>query len=503
KKWFAFRGRLYLSSYESSSKQSINRYTLGFTLPFLDLDLIDSSPDYGTFLLSNRNIRGVSGRLHFGSLSILATKGESVRSVDGITADDGSVTSGGTFKRNTLGGKIELGTLDGLQLGFGFAKNKDDIESLEESFYKRDDGTVIATPKDNIVLGATARLGLDNQRLVLGAEAAVSIYNSNIIDGPLSKEELEDYIEDELPLDPDALKDIIIINTNIEPLIPNVANVAYQVYMRWFLLGNYLSASYSEIGASFNSLSASFLQNDSKVITLSDNISLFNNQFVLDGGVNIISDNLSEQKETTNTNTNWYAQALIRPRGLPYLKVGYNLNKSEDDLEVKEIEQQMDAMNFGVGYNIYQLPFTTTSIDLSTYFANDKDLTDNSSFDFKRNNYQVVIQNKLKEIPLSTRLTLGNTVRTNNFDEEKNTYFQWGLKNEYALWNGMLKPYLDLRFNTYEEDKYSTYELGTQYQPFVRTTINTSVEFSNNNFDQDDRENYSTFNWRLSIAQRF
>lgn len=251
------------------------------------------------------------------------------------------------------------------------------------------------------------------------------------------------------------------------------------------------------------------MQKDAKIISASDNISLFNNRIVLDGGVNIISDNLSGNKDVTNTNTNWYAQALVRPKNLPYFRVGYNSNQAVDDLEDKEINQKMDSINYGVGYTFNMLPYTTPSLDISLTNSNDTDLSELSIFDFKRDNIQFNLFNTLKEIPLNTRLSIGisNNKDLKTTPEENRKYTQWGLKNEYSLLNGILTPYLDLRFNylTGDQDKQniSTYDIGTKYKPFSKTTINTNFEISHQSNTTTEDSNYSTVNWRLNITQVF
>jgi hypothetical protein len=521
--WFSYRTRLYLSSHESSGRQSVNRFSIGFSVPNFDLNLIDSTPNYGSFLLTNKNIRGFSTRLHSGSLSIRAAYGETVRAIDGKETtqiiDDEPVDgySGGTFQRNVLAGKIELGEGDGLSLGFGFAKSKDSMSSLDERFYLREQitesdttMTPISTPKDNFVLGGDAKLSFLNQRVVVGAEVAASIYNSNIIDGVMTKDELEEYTSETIPFDPETFESLIIINTNIEPLIPSKANVAYQVYFRFFLYNNLLNFSYSEVGASFRSLSAGYIQNDSRILSLSDYVTLFNNQLSIDAGFHLLQDNLSGQKSKTTTNATWYLSTLYRPRNLPYFRVGYNTTSASDDLDEKQQDQDFVTTSFGIGYQFDQLEFVVTNIDISYNLSQDTDLTDNPAFDSNRNSIQFDLNNAWKEFPLTTRLNFSHTGIKDDSDPQQNlsrSFNLIGLKNEYAFFDGNLIPYLDLRFNTFGGDQHSqtlnTYELGTMIRPLERTTIKTRIDFNNyTNKDLADKD-YRDFGWYLSITQRF
>ncbi len=519
--WLAFRTRLYLSSYESSSGQPVNRFTLGFRVPHLELDIIDSSPDYGSFLLRNMNIRGISAKTHYGIFSLQSAYGESRRAVDGKSKADSTLTAG-TFQRSTFAGRLEIGKPDFLSFGVGFAKNKDRIASLDEAYYlagpKRDDSyETLVTPKDNIVFGSDVRLALDNRRFIIGAEFAASLYNSNIIDGALSKEELEDYLDESVPFDPETYENIIIINKNIEPIIPNMASIAYRLYLNWFIASNSLTLSYSEVGASFRSLSAGYLQNDARILSISDNIRLFDNQLLINAGLNLIRDNLSEQKIATTTNINWYIQSIIRLRNMPYFRLGYNMNNYSDDLSVvpepgefnQKIDQRMGTINLGAGYNFTQIPFSTTTLDVGMNISEDKDLSEMETFDLQRTGLQVNLYNALRDLPLTTRFTFSNSIHKDAaFPGHDDRYYRsYSLRNEYALLRQTVRPFLNLKFNTLtgdqEEQQFSNYELGTIYQPLQRTTVNTSLELMSYQNRDSSEQDYSLLTWRLNITQRF
>ncbi len=534
--WFLMRSRLYLTSYESSSKQPQNRYSFQFSIPHVDIHLLDYSPDYGSFLLSNKNLRGIAGRLYTAGLSLSAVYGQSARALDGkeivvtetptMDFDDHITYSKGTFQRNTTGIKLDIGEREGLRIGFGFVKVKDDLDSLEEKYYRivnqheENDLTFLTSPRDNLVLGFDTRLSLDNQRFIVGTEVAASIYNSNIHEGAMSKEELEDYLEGEsLPFDPESLDKLIIINQNVEPIIPGRDNLAFQVYLRWFLLNNMLNISYSEIGASFRSLGSPYTQNDARVFTVSDYINLLNNRLSIDAGVNIVTDNLSEQKSTTTTNTNWHIQSMFRPAAnFPYFRSGANFSTSSNDLEPMEhddyyesyflkLDQEMQAYNFGIGYRFEHFPHTVTSVDLSYDISEDKDLTEARVFDISRDSYRISILNSLRGVPLTTRFRLSTSRHKENSQPESATknFSTFGLKNEYIFWNGFLTPYLDISLHTFGEhnNTLSRYDLGFNMRPYAQTSINTRIELASFKDKEFDDRDYNTFGWHLNINKRF
>ena len=200
---------------------------------------------------------------------------------------------------------------------------------------------------------------------------------------------------------------------------------------------------------------------------------------------------------------------MIRPHHLPYLRMGYNQNTFADDLEMGVIDQKMGTFNVGTGYNFSQIPFSVTTLDLGLAFSNDKDYSANPTFDLKRNSFQINIYNALREIPLTTRFSFSNAVHKDSalFGYDSRYYRSFSLRNDYELFDRTVRPYLNLRLNTFSGDQDSqfitNYELGTFYNPFPKTTINTGLELMNyRNNDLDDLD-YSKFTWKLNIAQRF
>lgn len=526
--WFSLVSRLYLTSLESPNKQPFNRYNLQLSVPYFDLHLLDYSPNYGSYLVSNQNIRGVSGRFSYGGLALSSTYGQSVRAIDGEVVPD-TFNEGGTFQRNVFAAKLDLGQDDGMRIGFGFSKVKDDLSSLDEEYYlgfeeeiiadtTRTTRVVLTSPRDNLVLGADLRIAMDNQRLVAGAEIATSFYNSDIIDGVMSKDELEDFLEgEEIPFDPESWERFIIINKNVEPIIPGWGSTAFQLYLRWFFMNNMLNISYSEVGASFRSLGAGYVQNDASILNISDYISLFRNRLSIDAGLNIVTDNLSEQKATTTTNTSWYIQSLIRPRqDLPYFRLGTNIINTENDVDTADtpfdkLEQEMKSYNFGVGYNFFQIPQTDMSVDLSLNLSDDNDLTDNPSFEVNRTSFHLTVLNNLQPIPLQTRLSFGHTESKDKIGTNgTSTFTSFGLRNEYSFLNDMVVPHLDIATNSYGEHKstLTRYDIGVRVLPYPQTTITTRIELAYiNDKNPTDKhptgQDYNTFGWYLNAGKRF
>ena len=131
-KWLRFKSKLYLSSLETSSAQAVNKYNLAFYVPHFNLTIGDHVPKMNSFLLSCKNVQGIHTKLDFNSFRLLFTLGNLKRSVDGkisqSIAGQDSLSRNGTFKQKNNSVRLELGNPQSFVMGFGFTKNKDDLE---------------------------------------------------------------------------------------------------------------------------------------------------------------------------------------------------------------------------------------------------------------------------------------------------------------------------------------------------------------------------------------
>jgi len=322
------RSRLYISTNEESDEQAVNRYNIMLAIPHLEIIGGDHTPNFDKFTANGKNIRGIQTNILFKSWRIYTSFGAIYRNIDGKVdstnaGQDITTYTSGTFKRNSLATRIELGTKELFQFGLGFSKTKDNISSLNKKYYiSQTDELPIVTPKDNIVIATDVRLALSNQKFVLGMDWAISLYNDNIIGGALDSDSLEALFDEEIPIDPESYENIIVLNKNISPIIPNKSCLAYNIYFKWNLKNNLFNISYSAIGASFNSLAVNYLAKDTSILSIFDNIRLLNNRLVLSLGFNLISDNINDEKSVTSKSTNFFTQIMYRPHDLPYFSFG-------------------------------------------------------------------------------------------------------------------------------------------------------------------------------------
>jgi hypothetical protein len=522
--WLNFKSKLDFSSLETKWMQPVNRYNLVLQVPHLDLIAGDYTPNYGTFLVSCKNIRGIHSKLYSKNFRMFFTAGSSKRSVNGKAYDDSTATgeivlnhTAGTFQRNSYSLRFESGNPQSFTWGLGFAKNKDDIGSLKEIYYRSSiDSSQTVLPEDNIVVNTDINLALFNQRFIWGVEAAMSYYNINIIDGAVPLDSLDQDVD--FPFDPIDFEDFFVVNKYMVPFKPGLSNMAYKTFLRAFFYRNFLNISYTAIGTSFNSLSTNYLQKDARIISINDNVNLMDNRLAVSLGLNFVSDNIYDEKEVTTTSTNYFVQTLYRPDDKLFFKLGLNSNNSRDDFESTPEDSlntpiDITTMNifFGAGYLVENMNLAPTKFSLSFNNSANSDEV-NESFDYKKNNIVLSASSKFTDIPLETTLSYSLTLNDNSTFEDtlivqKSSYNSLYIKGELELLDETLKPYFNFRYTSFggDIDPQTTqmFNLGTSYSITSATSVSTDMgmKFYQNKEIEDD--NYSKFTWKMKISQKF
>jgi len=520
--WLGFYTRMMLSSRETASNQPVDRLVFGLTTPMLDVAYGDQSPEYDTFTMNNKNVRGLHALFHASDFRMNFDWGQSRRAVEN--------NQNTSFTRNTFAFRTEVGELDAFQWGISVVKNKDDEESIDEDYYMRvsaeGDTTYSITPKDNLVIGTDFLFPFIPRKLELGFETAFSLYNSNTIPGVISQEDLDDYGVGDIPFDPDSFEDIIVINKNLEPFVPGSANMAYRGFINANLANNFLTASYAQVGASFNSLCANYVQKDARIIGLNDNMMLFRNQFMLSLGLNLITDNLSDQKETTNNNTSYYVQAVVRPNGMPTFKLGFSQSDATDDGEELEnsdtgyvygTDQSSQTVSAGVSYEVEAILLAPTTFEVNWQQTGSTDNL-NNSYDNTMNTVSLSGTSRFRDLPLTTVVRYSYTASDQKnmsngdytaplYDESSDTYNSLLLKGNLRFFDDRLKPYASMQFTGVGGDSdaqgIQIYGLGTAYQALENLSATTGITMKNYaNSDTRDVD-YSKFDWRLRLTYNF
>jgi len=362
-------------------------------------------------------------------------------------------------------------------------------------------------------------LNIPEQNVVLGAEIATSLLNTNIIPGAISKEELEDYTGEDFPIDPQDFSDLFIINKNMIPFLPSRASIAWLAYFRTYFWNNLFNIQYAETGSAFNAFGSTYQMQDSRVISFTDNLNI-SRYFILSGGLNMIEDNLMGHKSETNYTTSWYLQSILRIPKIPYLKLSYynnlsdNENNKDIDSDFQNYENKSQSLICGVGYNITQIPYIPTQLDISYKIGTDNscqtveeekiDLTDNEN-----NSINLTMLNRFQKIPLTLKfaLSLNNDENLLDVTNKKSKISNFFVGATYSLWDDRIKPYTDFRIvsssGTQSDRDYLYYSLGVEAYPLSSLSINTNIAVTNYNNKNDSVYDYDNFIWRVLLTQRF
>ncbi len=533
------------SSKESSKKQSVNRFTLGLNVPHLELKFGDYSPSYSNFIMSSINVRGFHSKFFTRKFRFMLNYGKSKRAIDSEvhTIDEASfVSNAGEFERNTLGARVEVGDYDGFFWGFSFVKNKDDVESLDENNYMNisieGDNTIenrVFTPKDNFVVGGDLHMNLWQKRFKVGTEIAISLYNNDIIDGVMEKDTLIDKYDIDPPIDPKDWEDIIVINPNLEPLKPGDANIALRGYANLFVFRNQIMASYSEIGSSFRSLSAGSLQQDFRSISLSDNVSLLENQIFFNGGVTITSDNLEKQRTHTNTSTSIFSTMNMRFQNMPTLSLTYNntgttseedealgdsVSVSAADTYNPEVDMDFSTITTRLAYNVKQINAAPTTFSIGYSMSNSVD-NQNNYFDNSSNSITFGANSVFRDFPLTTTFTytfyetdekfiaVPDSTDSDEltFNKSSRNYNSIYFKSAYDMMQHKVKPYASIKYTKHGGDTDSQsliyFNTGVVYRPYKPLSMSTSIGLNSYANDDSDNADYSSFSWRFNLTYNF
>jgi len=510
-----YRTKMYISSRESGQKQAVNRFNLELKLPYWHTVIGDYSPVYNSLVLSGKNIRGLYSSFKAQGFGLYGTYGYSQRAVTGKVlgdADSGEIFSAGNkaFDRKSFAVRMELGSKSNFLIGFNFAQSRDDKKSLKREYIAfPDEELVVVAPEDNLVLGGDLTITLLKKKLIWGNEVGFSFYNSNIIDGASSQDSLESEFDTDIPFDPEAWEWLFIINKNVEPILPNKANLAYKSYLRFMLPKNILNVSYSVVGASYHSLLTNYLQSDSRQISINDNLTLMRNRLNLSLGMNLISDNLSENKEADSTTLSYMLSASYRPVGLPYFRVGYNGSNSKKDGDESSYEINSSGMNLMLGYKLDN--FTATNTDLNLAYSNsfNEDVA-NSAFENSANNITLSANTNFNELPLTTKIAYSFSINDNkaiatsgDLEKIENNYQSVYLKGSMKYFEERLIPHLEYRFSSYENGNDNnllhSINLGSsfRYDRLTQVIMRLGSSFYNG------IEDYSKYSIMLKLSRSF
>ncbi len=511
-KWLIVKNYLLVSSLEDKQNQKINKYYLGFLMPYWDIHLGDYTPNYSEFTVNNKSVDGISTTFKTQQFRLAISFGKMARSVKPENINEYDTYR--AFDRDHFSAKITMGNPKNFALSINLAKNKDNIKSLDKAAYEISDTTsteYLILAKDNLVVGSDFEWNMFSRRFSLFGEVAMSIYNSNIIPGVMTKDSLENFIDDESPIDPEAFESLIIINKNMEPFGFGLNNMALKAGFNLNVLRNNLTVSFNQTGPSFYSLSSSSIIQDKRIIRIMDNF-ILSNSFFISGGYEMSNDNTVDQKDFTLSNNSLFVNLNYSPNNFPYFALNFINNDNADDRNEADsirIDTKSQYMQFTTGYSFKLLPFAYTTSSISYGMGSDKDNSLMQMYDNTKNDISFNTTFRFNDFPLTSKI--GFNLNTNNektLEELTLKYNSYYFNNEYALFNNKLIPFLNLRknLNTGDQNKSENLVLssGAKYYPFKNTWLSADISYKTYTEDNPSMDkDYNLLISRFLISTSF
>jgi hypothetical protein len=467
-----YSGRFFLTSLDTRNEQPRNRFHFAVRSKYAGIIAGDAYPRYNDLILWGKRVRGIEGYLRLGFFNVEVVYGQTVRAVDGSlisgfehptqngsTIDDSLIYKYGTHDQNLFAIRPSFGSGKHFQLGFTFAKVKDDPSST----------TYGSDPQDNIVVGPDIKVALDNSRIILRALAAMSITTRDISSGALSKQEIKDTFGDvSLPFDPLDYDHLLIINSSTTPIdISKGGSMAYDVGIRLDYFNNLLKIGYKSIGSEYNSLANTWIRKDIQGLYFRDRIRLFSNKLYGMFSFENYQDNFSSQNINPEIDLKTFNYSLhyYPGQGLPQL--GATLRTHSRNNGVTTVDS--DTITYGNDIDILSIDNRQNQIqrDLSIYMG-----------------YQF----KLANFDQNIRIDFISGNRRDRFDEKRDSlYFSQDLSSSVGLFS--LRTRFTPKLNTtlsfarnsnlageLSEYKYTMFGIGADYL-FYKDTIQAFAQF--------------------------
>ena len=499
KAWLNARGRLggswrysantHLNSYESHIRQPINRFRFNLRSNWLTLTVGDVNPRIHELILWGRRVRGWSLDLRGGIVNVSVVSGKSRRAVAAqLYSDDPTrVFRRGTFAQDLFAIRPYFGSGRGLQFGITFMKARDDTTSIQFLRTEPDpadssSSTVLAVPdpKDNLVIGLDMSLKAFRGKLSLSYNNAFSLYANDISGGPLTKQELDDLMEEqgydpiELPLGlegPEDLADFFIINESMIPIDPRgMTNFAQQVRGTLQIGGHTIGARWRNVGGSYNTLGYYSLQKDRSGLRVQDTFRLLDNRLGVTVGWEKYNDNLDDTKPaTTGTSALTLDLSWRTDMNSPGFALGYRTYGRYNDLETAAeggVDEDTGTYSAGAFIPVNMIGGLNSRLSFNYTSVGREDAL-NPLTGTNNTYYLIGLNNRLEGRPTEFSVMYGlNTSELTGYDAET-TFNRLLIKGRHALTNSLAGT-ADITMTTASSPE-SAGDLGLDYSKWEMT----------------------------------
>ena len=456
-----FYTRLIVSSEDSDEIQPVNRYSAELRYHFSPRNNIylkggDFTPYYNPLIFQDRRVRGIQTGLEYGFFTFDFLYGQTNRDIEGLDSTTVISTSNDTTFIPQSNG-IYSESITAYRPGFRFGENvqwnlnlvnaKEDAESIEFG------GNV----KESVVFGTDLSMNFDKRRITFEGSFQASIQNSDA-GGP-------ELVCDDLVKIDSSLADnsgaesafnfiknsgFLSATAGLNPL-PSYA-MQFDLYLRYFR--NNFKVTYLNIERDFAAPGNPYLLKDISGLYFFDNVRLFENQVFLNLFFKSYSNNLTDDKYSTD-NSELGATISYFPLGnYPSVTLGYTSYSrsngvTDDDTTANPFlyieDNSTQQINFSSSYNLYLNKIKNTILlNLTTYARDD---IGNSLSKTNFNSFTVGVRSAF-DFPLTSKLSftqssteVGDTLSTTDIS-------RYNLNLEYKFFNiidvDILKPFFNV-----------------------------------------------------------
>ncbi len=462
--WVNLRGRLggswrynaysHVNSYESHTRQPINRFSFNLRSNWLSVGVGDVTPRMHELILWGRRVRGWSVDLRTGPVNLSVVSGQSRRAVEGqlYGNDPTSVYRRGVFDQDLLAIRPSFGSGRTFQLGLTVLKVRDDINSLTELRTEAESPggptqSANTLPKDNLALGLDLSIRTFRGRLSLSYANAVSMYNNDITGGPITKSELDSLMEEqgydpiELPFGlegPEDLENIFILSESMIPLDPTaLTSLAQQARLTLQLGSHTLGARWRQVGGSYYSLGYMSLQRDRDGLRIQDTFRLFNDKLGVTVGWETYADNLDETKPATTSNQSLTLDLFYQPDpqapGFAFGYRDYNRQNDLDEGDTGAMEESTGTISAGAFIPVRVVSGLNTRASFN-FTRVGRDDVRNPRTGTKNSYLLFGLNNKFENRPTEFSLTYGiNTSELTGYENAATTFNRVMLRARHAF----------------------------------------------------------------------
>ena len=478
-----YDARVFVTTRENGQFQPRNRFSFGLEVGVLGVKVGDTYPRFNDLILWGKRVRGIHGKLHLGIINFDFITGQTLRATSvtiqplldpltglqvtdplGIAIQDTIPTA--TFKQNLIGGRVSFGSGRNFQLGINALRVRDDVDSVKP-------GDFTSLPQDNLVAGADLLIGFDNRRFEIRGSVAASLFSTDIVGGPLTKQEIEDQFDVDLPFDPADFSKYFIINASTTPLDPrDLTSLAYNFSLRFNYFKNNFQFGYKTLGSEYASLGNTILRNNLQGFYFQDRMRLYKNKIYLNFGFENYDDNFKpkDNNPVTKLQTLSYGLSLFPGGGFPNLTVSMREHYRDNNVDTVAVDlsqvtapiiidtrenNKTNDLTLQLNYDVNLLN-VNHAVSLSFITSDRNDRFNLDPFRIQAgipsteisSNVQVVSVRTTYQIPLTTTFNFARN--DNDFSAGLNTFNfkMFGARADYHFMNRKLQTYFGTNYTT-------------------------------------------------------